>query len=68
MFVASTVCFLVFMYVASVACRADREPECSRFHYEEQLLEKMVRMEFNVERIQQRLDSVSESCAKLDGK
>ncbi|XP_052266261.1 short-chain collagen C4-like isoform X2 [Dreissena polymorpha] len=66
MFVASTVCFLVFMYVASVACRADREPECSRFHYEEQLLEKMVRMEFNVERIQQRLDSVSESCAKLD--
>ncbi|KAH3872651.1 hypothetical protein DPMN_035871 [Dreissena polymorpha] len=48
MFVTSTVCVLVFLYITSVACRADREPECSRFHYEEQLLVKMVRMEFNV--------------------
>ncbi|KAH3871389.1 hypothetical protein DPMN_034589 [Dreissena polymorpha] len=54
------------MHVHSVACRTDREPECSRFHYEKQLLEKMVRMEFNMERLQQRLDIVSEPFAKLN--
>ncbi|XP_052268979.1 short-chain collagen C4-like [Dreissena polymorpha] len=68
MFVRCEVCVLVFLYVQSVASRVDREPECSRFHYDEKLLEKMVRMEFNVERLQQRLDSVSESVGKLDDK
>lgn len=28
-----------------------REPSCSRFHYEEQTLEKMIRLEIFVERI-----------------
>ncbi|KAH3871403.1 hypothetical protein DPMN_034603 [Dreissena polymorpha] len=67
MFVKCAVCVFVFLYVKSVASRVERELECSRFHYDERLLEKMVRMEFNVERLQQRLDSVSESVGTLDG-
>ena len=31
------------------------EPKCSRFHYEEQLLEKVIRMEIKVEEIEKRV-------------
>ncbi|KAH3861353.1 hypothetical protein DPMN_024280 [Dreissena polymorpha] len=36
---------LVILWVPVPASRLGREPECSCFHYEEQLLEKMVRIE-----------------------
>ena len=40
--------FVIYLLSRSGKCK---EPHCSKFAYEEQLLEKMVRMEFNVERM-----------------
>ena len=39
---------VIYLLNSSGNCR---EPHCTKFAYEEQLLEKMVRMEFNVERM-----------------
>ena len=44
------VCTVFVIYLLSRSCKC-REPHCTKFAYEEQLLEKMVRMEFNVERM-----------------
>ncbi|KAH3769125.1 hypothetical protein DPMN_170373 [Dreissena polymorpha] len=33
-----------------------REPDCSRFHHEEKLLEKMMRMEIHVETVDKHLN------------
>ncbi|KAH3871391.1 hypothetical protein DPMN_034591 [Dreissena polymorpha] len=56
---------VVSVWIESGKCRVDREPKCSRFLYEEQLLEKLVRMEFNIERVHQRIESASESYGML---
>ncbi|XP_060601877.1 caprin-2-like [Ruditapes philippinarum] len=37
------------------------EPRCSRFHYEEQLLEKMIRMEVKVEEIEKRITKTNQN-------
>ncbi|XP_053399322.1 uncharacterized protein LOC123558939 [Mercenaria mercenaria] len=36
------------------------EPQCSKFHYEEQLLEKMIRMEVRVEEIEKRISKTNQ--------
>ncbi|XP_045159320.2 complement C1q-like protein 4 [Mercenaria mercenaria] len=38
---------------------ASGEPHCSRFHYEEKLLEKMVRMEIRMEEIERNLETAT---------
>ena len=35
------------------------EPRCSRFHYEEQVLEKMIRLEVKVEEIEKRISQTN---------
>ncbi|XP_052774985.1 uncharacterized protein LOC128213377 [Mya arenaria] len=45
---------VVFMcYLLALAQSLDSEPKCSRFDYEERLLEKMVRLEWQFERLQE---------------
>jgi hypothetical protein len=36
------------------------EHHCSKFHYEEKLLEKMIRMEMRLEKLQERLDDLQQ--------
>lgn len=38
-------CLTIFISISFSLCHIREEPICSKFHYEEQLLEKMVRME-----------------------
>ncbi|XP_052820980.1 uncharacterized protein LOC128246684 [Mya arenaria] len=50
--------FLYILVICLVCLMSDRfafgnEPHCSKFHYEEKLLEKLVRMEFNMEQHEQ---------------
>ncbi|XP_045157120.2 complement C1q-like protein 4 [Mercenaria mercenaria] len=48
--------------LASTTC----EPHCSRFHYEEKLLEKMVRMEIRMEEIERNLETATEKDELLE--
>jgi len=41
------------------------EPGCSRFHYEEKLLEKMVRLEFQVEQMKEERQQLRDALADL---
>ncbi|XP_052819804.1 EMILIN-2-like [Mya arenaria] len=58
------------IFVIFFVCMSDRfafgnEPHCSKFHYEEKLLEKLVRMEFNME---QRGKELKEGLTELSRK
>ncbi|XP_052249189.1 sodium- and chloride-dependent taurine transporter-like [Dreissena polymorpha] len=44
------------MFLQSLHVTNSREPACSQFHYEEQMLEKVVRMGINMEQAMKRLD------------
>ncbi|XP_052762233.1 uncharacterized protein LOC128204869 [Mya arenaria] len=46
------------------AVYSEREPACSRFHYEEKLLEKMVRSEFKMDAIDENFKTVTDSIEK----
>ncbi|XP_052815610.1 caprin-2-like [Mya arenaria] len=48
---------LVCLIVLCSATSTRAEPECSRFHYEEKTLEKMVRLEFLVEQFKVEMDN-----------
>jgi hypothetical protein len=37
------------------------EPHCSRYHYEEKMLEKMIRMEIRMEEIERKLQKAEET-------
>ncbi|WAR16616.1 hypothetical protein MAR_031210 [Mya arenaria] len=43
---------------------SSKEPQCSSFHYEEQLLSKMIRMEIAMEQQQQRVNDALEKMSK----
>lgn len=49
--------FIVFSLGKTIVCRPSLEPKCSRFDYEEKMLEKMVRMEHANEQL---FDNVKE--------
>jgi len=42
-------CFFLFVLLTLCSSVMAREPHCSRFHYEEQLLEKVIRSEIRME-------------------
>ncbi|XP_053398352.1 complement C1q-like protein 4 [Mercenaria mercenaria] len=47
--------YLLFLVLFYVECRSAPEPLCSKFSYDEQLLEKMVRVEFNVNNMEKNM-------------
>ena len=49
--------YLVQFLLLSKIANANGEPHCSRYHYEEKLLEKMVRMEIRMEEIERKLQT-----------
>ena len=51
---------LALLCTVFVSCSAvmAREPQCSRFHYEEQLLEKVIRSEIRMETLDTAVDKV----------
>ncbi|XP_045169313.2 heavy metal-binding protein HIP-like [Mercenaria mercenaria] len=59
---------LLLFCITKPVFSAPMEPVCSKFAYEEQLLEKMVRMEFFVENMQKdMLSSVTDNMATMKG-
>lgn len=46
--------FISLVLSLSTTSSSATEPHCSKFHYEEQLLEKMIRTEFKVEQMEKR--------------
>ncbi|XP_052760728.1 uncharacterized protein LOC128203368 [Mya arenaria] len=57
--------FVIFFVWMSDIFAIGNEPHCSKFHYEEKLLEKLVRMEFNME---QREKELKEGFTELNRK
>ena len=50
---------VIIFYLSCVFISSDcLEPHCSKFHYEEKLLEKMVRIEFKLERMEKGFNEV----------
>ncbi|KAH3863872.1 EMILIN-2-like [Dreissena polymorpha] len=47
---------MIKVILICLVLRVRAEPQCSKFHYEEQLLEKMVRMEFQMEQRNKELE------------
>ncbi|XP_060583208.1 uncharacterized protein LOC132739510 [Ruditapes philippinarum] len=53
---------LMISFLGVTQClTSEVEPRCSRFHYEEQLLEKMIRMEIKVEDIEKRISKTNQN-------
>jgi len=52
----------VLLQCTAVICS---EPSCSRFHYEEKLLEKMVRLEFQVEQMKEERQQLRDALANM---
>ena len=52
----------VLLQFTAVICN---EPGCSRFHYEEKLLEKMVRLEFQVEQMKKERQQLRDALANM---
>ena len=50
----------LFLISAAVGGVLSDERHCSKFHYEEKLLEKMVRMEIQMEKLQEQLDIIKQ--------
>ncbi|XP_060601878.1 caprin-2-like [Ruditapes philippinarum] len=57
MYLLLSIIFLAITQSLSFAA----EPRCSRFHYEEQLLEKMIRMEVKVEEVEKRISKTNQN-------
>jgi len=49
---------LVFSLMLFFSITTSREPHCSKFHYEEQLLEKVIRGEIKVEHFVAEVDKI----------
>jgi len=53
--------FTIFV-IACLACRiVTGEPVCSKFDFEEKTLQKLVRMEFNFEKVLEELNEVKKN-------
>ena len=55
--------FLIFLFFCSNILVFGQEPHCNKFSFEEQLLEKMVRLEFKVENM---FNSISKSHSDIE--
>ncbi|WAR16535.1 hypothetical protein MAR_031129 [Mya arenaria] len=56
---------LIFLILLISKRVSSKEPQCSSFHYEEQLLSKVIRMEIAMEQQQQRVNDALEKYHKL---
>ncbi|XP_045169257.2 collagen alpha-1(X) chain-like [Mercenaria mercenaria] len=58
----------IVLLVTVCACVSSSEPECSRFHYEEKTLEKMIKTEIYVDKIKSETENMQQKMSeKLDG-
>ncbi|XP_053374252.1 uncharacterized protein LOC128546877 [Mercenaria mercenaria] len=58
----------IFLLVNVCAFVSSSEPECSRFHYEEKTLEKMIKTEIYVDKIKSETENMQQKMSeKLDG-
>jgi hypothetical protein len=59
-----------YLIILTVIVACSSEPQCSKFHYEEELLEKMIRTEILVENMKKQMDDietrVTRALAKLN--
>ncbi|WAR16445.1 CAPR2-like protein [Mya arenaria] len=55
---------LIFFVLLMSKRVTSKEPQCSAFHYEEQLLSKMIRMEISMEQQQQRVNDALEKMSQ----
>lgn len=49
------VCFVTLCILIHGVCLADEPENCSRFNYEEKILEKVIRIEMKLEEIERRM-------------
>ncbi|XP_045186430.2 uncharacterized protein LOC123544426 [Mercenaria mercenaria] len=58
----------IFLLVTVCAFVSSSEPECSKFHYEEKTLEKMIKTEIYVDKIKSETENMQQKMSeKLDG-
>lgn len=56
--------YFILFVILNIVCRVKCEPRCSKFDFEENLLEKMIRLEFNVGQMLKETQQLSESVKK----
>ena len=57
--------YLIVFALLQFSAMICNEPGCSRFHYEEKLLEKIVRIEFQVEQMKEERQQLRDALANM---
>ncbi|XP_045190893.2 complement C1q-like protein 3 [Mercenaria mercenaria] len=59
-------CYIIFLIPVLIGPIIGQEHHCSKFHYEEKLLEKMIRMEMHLEEMQRKLNMLEQKAEDSD--